>query len=68
MEDEEEQEVMVSHQTADGAETRPEVGVMTRSLVWWSHEGWGGGLTFHSQPPGEVSAHVQQGATLQVLK
>lgn len=43
MEDEEEQEVMVSHQTADGAETRPEVGVMTRSLVWWSHEGGGGG-------------------------
>lgn len=44
MEDEEEQEVMVSHQTADGAETRPEFGVMTRSLVWWSQgEGGGGG-------------------------
>lgn len=41
MEGEEEQEVMVSHQTADGAETGPEVGVTTRSLVW-SHEGRGG--------------------------
>lgn len=42
VEDEEEQEVMVSHQTADGAETRPEVGVTTRSLVW-SNEGREGG-------------------------
>lgn len=45
VEDKEEQEVTVIHQTADGKETRPEVGVTTRSLMW-CHDGSGRGLTF----------------------
>lgn len=45
VEDMEEQEVTVIHQTADREETKPEVGVTTRSLMW-CNDGSGGGLTF----------------------